>query len=266
MKGQKTGGRQKGTPNKATKEIRDFFTNFFNDNKELFTQDILSLEPMQRLSILPKIMPFVMPKAPAETEDNDNQRFISRDAQNRFLAPGIDVWRNVAENIRSSMNEDNEEQEPLQGTPFSSFVTSDTISNCDTTTFYGNEQHLQSSASSEPSEPSDLSAPSGPSAPSDYSDYSASFAPSDYSDFSNYSAQSDSSALSAPSDYSENSDYSNPSDLSDPSASSDPSKNSSPSNNPAPSLKPTPKHPTPHTPFYKTLNTSKTHNKRRKRR
>ncbi len=233
MKGQKTGGRQKGTPNKATKEIRDFFTNFFNDNKELFTQDILSLEPMQRLSILPKIMPFVMPKAPAETEDNDNQRFISRDAQNRFLAPGIDVWRNVAENIRSSMNEDNEEQEPLQGTPFSSFVTSDTISNCDTTTFYGNEQHLQSSASSEPS---DLSAPSGPSDPSDNFDYSG------FPNFSDCSASSD---------------------LSDP---SDPSNNSSPSNNPAPSLKPTPKRPTPHTPFYKTLNTSKTHNKRRKRR
>ena len=178
MKGQKTGGRQKGTPNKATKEMREFFTNFFNENKELFMQDLLSLEPLQRLSILPKIMPFVMPKAQAEPENNDSEQFLTHDSQNRFLDPSLEVWRNMADNIRSSMNDDIEEQEPLEGTPFSPFTTSDTISDGDAIPYNDNGQHPQSSTPSNNSAPSDLSDSSASSDNSELSAPSSTAAPS----------------------------------------------------------------------------------------
>ncbi len=286
MKGQKTGGRQKGTPNKATKEIRDFFSNFFNENKELFMNDLLSLEPLQRLSILPKILPFVMPKPQAEPENNEPEPFQRHDPQNRFLNPSLDVWRNMADNIRRSMHDDTEEQQPLEGTPFSPFVTSDTISDCNTIPYNDNGQHPQTSDPSDPSNsfvPSNNSVPPAPSAPSvpselsDPSDPSDNLSLSDYSDYSDFSdysnpsnnpVPSDPSELSDPSDSSELSDNLSPSDFSDYSAPSDPSDSSDSSdssNNPTPS-NPSPKPSVPRTPFYKALDLKKTHNKRRKRR
>ena len=41
MKGLKTGGRQKGTPNKITAENREFLSNLFSENYELIQQDFL---------------------------------------------------------------------------------------------------------------------------------------------------------------------------------------------------------------------------------
>ena len=182
--------------------MREFFTNFFNENKELFMQDLLSLEPLQRLSILPKIMPFVMPKAQAETENSDSEQFLTHDPQDRFLDPSLDVWRNMADNIRSSMNDDIEEQEPLEGTPFSPFTTSDTISDGDAIPYNDNGQHPQSSTPSNNSAPYDLSAPS---VSSDLSASSDNLSLSDYSDFSDYSVSSN---TSVPSDMSDQSDMS----------------------------------------------------------
>lgn len=62
--GKKTGGRQKGTPNKTTKKVRDAISdvvnNYFNSDK--FEKDIEKLDPKDRVSAIEKLASYVIPK------------------------------------------------------------------------------------------------------------------------------------------------------------------------------------------------------------
>lgn len=62
--GKKTGGRQKGTPNKATKKVRDAISdvvnNYFNSDK--FEKDIEKLDAKDRVSAIEKLASYVIPK------------------------------------------------------------------------------------------------------------------------------------------------------------------------------------------------------------
>jgi dihydrodipicolinate synthase/N-acetylneuraminate lyase len=54
--------RPKGSPNKTTKEMRDFVRAFLSDNLETMQRDFDSLEPLERLRFIEKLMPYVMPR------------------------------------------------------------------------------------------------------------------------------------------------------------------------------------------------------------
>ncbi|MEN9304059.1 MAG: hypothetical protein RL264_2488 [Bacteroidota bacterium] len=73
-KGIKTGGRTKGTPNKATKELRERFSDLLESNFESIQTDLESLEPKERIKTLLEISKFVIPtlKAVDNTIDLDN--------------------------------------------------------------------------------------------------------------------------------------------------------------------------------------------------
>ena len=64
MKGKKTGGRTKGTPNKATQFgkqlIQDILTDYSNTGA--MAKDFNALEPKDRLGIMVKLTAFVTPK------------------------------------------------------------------------------------------------------------------------------------------------------------------------------------------------------------
>ena len=64
MKGKKTGGRQKGTPNKATNTIKTVISEFVSDyfNSKLFSEDLKKLEPKERFDVIIKMAGFVVPK------------------------------------------------------------------------------------------------------------------------------------------------------------------------------------------------------------
>jgi dsRNA-specific ribonuclease len=68
--GRKFGGRSKGTPNKATNEIRDFFRNLISSNLDTIQQDLDTLEPKDRLKVILEISKFILPTLKA-TEIND---------------------------------------------------------------------------------------------------------------------------------------------------------------------------------------------------
>ncbi len=55
------GGRPAGTPNKTTTDVKEFISNFINDNKDQLQQDFDSLEPMQRLAMFEKFLKYVLP-------------------------------------------------------------------------------------------------------------------------------------------------------------------------------------------------------------
>lgn len=61
-KGIKTGGRQAGTPNKLTKEIRAILKDFLYNELELLPDHLNGLEPKERIEIIIKILPFILPK------------------------------------------------------------------------------------------------------------------------------------------------------------------------------------------------------------
>ena len=67
MKGKKTGGRQKGTPNKATavsKElIADILSDYYDTGK--LRDDMKALEPKERVDAMIKLASFVVPKPQA---------------------------------------------------------------------------------------------------------------------------------------------------------------------------------------------------------
>jgi hypothetical protein len=52
---------RKGTPNKATKEIRESLKSLLESNIERMQDDILALEPKDRLKVLMELAKFVIP-------------------------------------------------------------------------------------------------------------------------------------------------------------------------------------------------------------
>lgn len=61
-KGFKTGGREQGTPNKLTKELRAALKNILAKELETIPKHLEKLEPKDRLEIIVKLMPYAMPK------------------------------------------------------------------------------------------------------------------------------------------------------------------------------------------------------------
>ena len=63
-------GRPKGTPNKITSTVRAWLLEVINGNRDQFLQDLQALEPADRVEVLLKLLPYVLPKAvnPDEVE------------------------------------------------------------------------------------------------------------------------------------------------------------------------------------------------------
>ena len=58
---EKTGGRKKGTVNKATATIRDKFKEIIEKNLEQIEEDLVMLKPIERLKILAELSKFCVP-------------------------------------------------------------------------------------------------------------------------------------------------------------------------------------------------------------
>lgn len=60
--GYKTGGRQAGTVNKTTKELREVLKAFVYNELETLPETLAALPADRRAELLIKILPFVLPK------------------------------------------------------------------------------------------------------------------------------------------------------------------------------------------------------------
>lgn len=61
-KGKKTGGREQGTPNKVTKELRNIINDFLNEKIEQVQKDFEILEPKDRVKIYIELLQYSLPK------------------------------------------------------------------------------------------------------------------------------------------------------------------------------------------------------------
>ena len=60
--GIKYGGRQKGTPNRMTKELRSILKDVMHQEIEIIQDHLVQLSPKERVELLIKLMPYVLPK------------------------------------------------------------------------------------------------------------------------------------------------------------------------------------------------------------
>lgn len=60
--GIKYGGREKGTPNKLTKELRTVLKDLLYQELEQIQERLDTLKPKERVELLIKLMPYVLPK------------------------------------------------------------------------------------------------------------------------------------------------------------------------------------------------------------
>jgi len=62
MKRIKTGGREMGTPNKLTADLRERISDFLNENWEQIEKDFQTLEPEKRVMLFEKLLQFTLPR------------------------------------------------------------------------------------------------------------------------------------------------------------------------------------------------------------
>ncbi|MBF1644507.1 MAG: hypothetical protein HXO50_02525 [Prevotella sp.] len=62
MKGIKTGGRKKGTPNKVTSSLKEFINGVIDENRTQIIADMRDLDPYQRLLFIERLISYVLPK------------------------------------------------------------------------------------------------------------------------------------------------------------------------------------------------------------
>lgn len=78
-KGAKTGGREKGTPNRLTKELRRLLKDLLHQELENLPDHLNSLETKERLEIVVKLLPYVIPRMePANSQglETENPRRV----------------------------------------------------------------------------------------------------------------------------------------------------------------------------------------------
>lgn len=71
----KYGGRQLGTPNKTTSELRQTIKAIIESQFENIINDIELLKPYQRLDIITKLLPYAIPKLmPNQNDKIENEK------------------------------------------------------------------------------------------------------------------------------------------------------------------------------------------------
>ena len=90
--GIKYGGRQKGTPNKATARLREAFTDLLEDNmgkvQELLDK-VAEKNPQKALELLLKLSEFVLPKLRAIEVNNESEEAKHTSLDIRIIDTGV---------------------------------------------------------------------------------------------------------------------------------------------------------------------------------
>lgn len=105
---EKTGGRKAGTPNKVTTELKTWIQELIDGNRSKFEKDLKELEPKDRLTIMERLLQYIVPK----------QQAISMEAQveleykelEKLLDKAPDkVVDALLERMNNLINKDNED-------------------------------------------------------------------------------------------------------------------------------------------------------------
>ena len=79
-------GRPKGTPNKVTSTLKEWITKLINGNRKQIERDFKQLSARDRLLIVERLLPYVIPKQQAITGDFQNEVKVSTQSQQPDLS------------------------------------------------------------------------------------------------------------------------------------------------------------------------------------
>jgi hypothetical protein len=79
MRGQKTGGRVAGTPNRLTKELRTVLRDMIAAELDALPKTLEGLTAKERLDVLIKLMPFCLPKVDSIKGNYDSENLFTWD-------------------------------------------------------------------------------------------------------------------------------------------------------------------------------------------
>ena len=83
----KTGGRQRGTPNKDNAALKDWLSELIDGNRSQLERDLTALEPKDRWQVVEKLMQYTLPKMATVDANVDLARLT--DEQINLLANNI---------------------------------------------------------------------------------------------------------------------------------------------------------------------------------
>ena len=75
----KLGGRKQGIPNKSTTQIRELLNSVLQEEIERFPEHFNAItDPKQRLDVLAKLLPFIVPKMQSIKGDKQEDNHINK--------------------------------------------------------------------------------------------------------------------------------------------------------------------------------------------
>lgn len=86
-------GRPKGTPNKLTSTVRSWIVELINDNREQIEKDLKSLKPVERLTFIERLLPYILPKV-ERADEVEGAAFTKEDV---ITVPLLPDWKPEAE-------------------------------------------------------------------------------------------------------------------------------------------------------------------------
>ena len=92
----KTGGRELGTPNKVTKELKEVLSEVVNNELANVKELLSTLTPKERLDVVIKLLPYITPKLKETTLEVDNVEqplFLSREEREEHLEQLFKKWQ-----------------------------------------------------------------------------------------------------------------------------------------------------------------------------
>ena len=87
----KTGGREKGTPNKTSAQVKELITDLLQDNAERIRRDFAELTPAERIKAVAQLAAYIVPKQTAVSIEQ--QAAIEKEGLLLFLESAPDKRR-----------------------------------------------------------------------------------------------------------------------------------------------------------------------------
>lgn len=88
-RGYKTGGREQGTPNKVTRDVREVLKSIVEDELKSLPEKLKELDSKDRLEIVVKLLPYVVPRLEAAdislTQNIPAARVLTKEEARQFL-------------------------------------------------------------------------------------------------------------------------------------------------------------------------------------
>lgn len=97
-------GRPKGTPNKLTTTVRSWIVELINDNRGQIEKDLQCLKPVERLTFIERLLPYILPKV-ERADEVEGAAFTKDDVVSTPLLPDWETTKE-ARRVQQWMEKD----------------------------------------------------------------------------------------------------------------------------------------------------------------